>query len=168
MKFSGYWKETFKILLDSRMDEPLEQFLERRRKKKESGSTETALSEHITQFFAGHEQKYAGAKIDIQVTVKGDVDLLRPLQTSSPVIKAEKVEPKMETENIKVDTNGGKEDKDVEIVLSTKKIVEIELSSSDEENNAVGTISTNELLPDLKSVSLNTNDSTVGGDAQPV
>ena len=74
----------------------------------------------------------------------------------------------METENIKVDTNGAKEDKDMEIVPSTKKIVEIELSSSDEENNAVGTISTDELLPDLKSVSLNTNDSTVGGDAQPV
>ena len=78
------------------------------------------------------------------------------------------MEPKTETENIKVDTNGGKEDKDVEIVLSTKKIVEIKLSSSDEENNAVGTISTDELLPDLKSVSLNTNDSTVGGDAEPV
>ena len=150
------------------MDEPLEQFLERRHKKKESGSTEAALSEHITQFFAGCEQKYAGAKIDIQVMVKGDVDLLRPLRTSSPVIKAEKVDPKMETENIKVDTNGGKEDKDVEIVPSTKKIVKIELSSSDEGNNAVGTISTDELLPDLKSVSLNTNDSTVGGDAEPV
>ena len=80
----------------------------------------------------------------------------------------EKVEPKTETENIKVDTNGGKEDKDVEIVLSTKKIVEIELSSSDEEKNGVGVISTDELLPDLKSVSLNTNDSTVGSDAEPL
>ena len=56
----------------------------------------------------------------------------------------------------------------MEIVPSTKKIVEIELSSSDKENNAVGTISTDELLPDLKSISLNTNDSTVGGDAEPV
>ena len=139
------------------MNESLERFLERRRKKKQSGSTEAALSEHITQFFAGPEQKYAGAKIDIQVTVKGDVDLLQPLPTSSPVIKAEKVEPKTESENIKVDTNGGKEDKDVEIVPSTKKIVEIELSSSEEGKNDAGAITGDELLPDLKSVSLNTN-----------
>ena len=145
----------FKILTESKLDESLEHFLERRCRKKKSGDTQTALSKHITEFFLGKEHQFSGVKIDIQVTVKGDVDLLRPLRTSSPVVKLENVQPKPKTIQ-KGDKNGKKsnDDEEIEVVPINKNIVKIELTSTKEEAVADGSITRDDWLPDIKSVTL--------------
>ena len=149
------FNRNFKILTESKLDESLEHFLERRHHKKKCGDTQTALSKHITEFFSGKEHQFSGVKIDIQVTVKGNVDLLRPLRTSSPVVKLENVQLKPETiqkgeENCKKSND----DEEIEVVPINKNIVEIELTSTEEEAVADGSITMGNWLPDIKSVTL--------------
>ena len=43
----------------------------------------------VTDFFTSQKDKFAGAKIDVQVTVKGDVDLLQPRKSSRPAFKSD-------------------------------------------------------------------------------
>ena len=100
-------------------DEPLEAFLQRRRDKKKTGQS---LGDHIANFFQSKGDMYGRTQIDVQVTVKGDLDVLRPLACSTP--SDIKQEIKLEMDDVKSEDG----------VAAVKKEIKIE----DEEVQSVG------------------------------
>ena len=124
-------------MTDSKLEEPLKDFLERRQKKKRNERGDKLLQQHITDFFASQKDKFAGAKIDVQVTVKGDVDLLQPRKSSRPAFKSDVFHVKKEQSNLPLTVKSSKSDDDEDIIVMTMKKEVVEIQISDGENATV-------------------------------
>ena len=117
------------------MNESLQDFLQWRRKKKMEQCGPNLLQKHITDFFDTQKNRFAGAKIDVQVTVKGDVDFLSPMKNprkanniSSTSVKTEEISPQK-----KAVPSDIAHDEDIIEVRREQTIVEIELSDAEED-----------------------------------
>ena len=117
------------------MNESLQDFLQWRRKKKMEQSGPNLLQKHITDFFGTQKNQFAGAKIDVQVTVKGDVDFLSPMNTSlkSKNISSTSVKTEENSPQKKADPSDIAHDEDIIEVRREETIVEIELSDAEED-----------------------------------
>ena len=117
------------------MNESLQDFLQRRRKKKMEQSGPNLLQKHITDFFSTQKNRFAGAKIDVQVTVKGDVDFLSPMNTSlkSKNIASTSVKTEENSPQKKAVPSDIAHDEDIIEVRREQTIVEIELSDAEED-----------------------------------
>ena len=91
------------------------------------------MQRHISDFFASQKNKFAGAKIDVQVTVKGDVDLLQPRKSSRPALKSDVWHVKKEESTLPLTVKHSKSDDDEDIIVMTmkKEVVEIEISNGE-------------------------------------
>ena len=120
-------------MTDSKLEEPLKDFLEHRRKKKRDEQGDKLLQRHITDLFTSQKDKFAGAKIDVQVTVKWDVDLLQPRQSSRPALKTDVWHVKKEESTLPLTVKSSKSDDDEDIIVMTtkKEVVEIEISNGE-------------------------------------
>ena len=122
---------------DSKLDESLKDFLEHRQKKKRDQCGEKLLQRHITDFFASQKDKFPGAKIDVQVTIKGNVDFLHPVKSYSPCERGDvsRVKKEKSTSASKQNTSQYDDDEDIIVMTTKKEVVEIEIS--DGENAAM-------------------------------
>ena len=93
------------------------------------------LQKHITDFFTTQKNQFAGAKIDVQVTLKGDVDFLSPMNSSrtsnnisSTSVKTEEITPQK-----KAGPSDIGHDDDIVEVRREQTIVEIKLSDAEDD-----------------------------------
>ena len=122
---------------DSKLDESLKDFLECRQKMKRDQRGEKLLQRHITDFFTSQKDKFPGAKIDVPVTVKGNVDFLHLMKSYSPCERGDvsRVKKELSTSDSKEKTSQYDEDEDIIVMTTKKEVVEIEVS--DGENAAM-------------------------------
>ena len=101
-------------------------------------------------FFASQKDKFPGAKIDVQVTVKGNVDFLYPMKSYSPCERGDVSHVKKEksTSASTQNTSQYDDDEDIIVMATKKEVMEIEIS--DGENAA--------MKSDVKSKFLETED----------
>ena len=84
-------------------------------------------------FFTSQKDKFPGAKIDVQVTIKGNVDFLHPVKSYSPCERGDVSRVKKEklTSASKQNTSQYDEDEDVIVMTPKKEVVEIEISDGE-------------------------------------
>ena len=87
----------------------------------------------MTDFFASQKDEFPGAKIDIQVTIKGDVDFLHPINSYSPCKKADVscVKKEKSTSALPDKTSQSDGDEDIIVMTTKKEVVEIEISNGE-------------------------------------
>ena len=117
------------------MDESLHDFLQCSHKKKMEQTGPNLLQKHITDFFTTQKNRFAGAKIDVRVTVKGDVDFLSPMNTScrSNNMSSTSVKTEEGSSEKKTSSSHIAHDEDIIEVRREQTIVEIELSDAEDD-----------------------------------